>query len=258
MAKRTVRWMVVLAALVPLLGGWLAAQRALQKTHTPPAYCQPCLFYGGDFDALDAAANALINDNDSYINGKVYVPFTVPEQQKWEVTGLFVNLIDGSGGTAVPAKVKWEIRKGVVAGHAGTLLASGTANSSFGGNVDCAPIDSFCFALAMKGIKVSLPTGRYWLAVVPQCKKTSCDGQWYAMLDAEDHPPKNHFGPLEPWDDSFFSSRSIAGYFFAPTWGACAASGGIGCDRFSAGVLGNEGEKYGVGFLATQQMTADY
>jgi len=245
MAKRTVRWMVV-AALVPWLGGWLAG--APEKTHTPPAYCQPCLFYGGDFDAWGTGADALINDDDSSINGRVYVPFTVPKQQKWQVTGLFVDLIDGGGGTVVPARVKWEIREGVSAGHAGTLIASGKASSSFGGNVNCAPIDVFCFALVMKGIKVSLPSGRYWLAVVPQCRKASCDGQLYSLLDVEDHPPENRFGPLEPWDDSFFTSTSFSKPFFEPTWGASGICGGSGfCDRFSAGVIGSKARGCGVG-----------
>jgi hypothetical protein len=239
--KRIFYEMAFLSVLIPLLSVSLAARDTSQKTHTPPAYCEPCLFYGGDFDAWGTGADALINDNDSSINGEVYVPFTVPKQQKWQVTGLFVDLIDGAGGTVVPAKVKWEIRTSVSRGHGGTLVASGTASASFGGNVNCAPIDVLCFALVMKGINVALPSGRYWLAVVPQCKKTSCDGQLYALLDTEDLPPKNHFGPLEPWDDSFFSSTSFGGRFFEPTWGASGVCGDSGfCDRFSAGVLGTK------------------
>lgn len=237
MAKRIFRWMLFLAALIVLLCGFSATQVA---THTPPAYCQPCLFYGGDFDGWGSGADALTDDNDASFDGVVHVPFNVPEQQQWDVTGLFVNLVD-AGGTVVPAKVKWEIRKGVSAGHAGTLIASGTAQSSLGGDINCAPIDSFCFALVMKGIKVSLPSGRYWLAVVPQCRKSSCTGQWYSLLDAEDLPPKNRFGPLEPWDDSFFSSKSFGTHFFTPTWGSAGVCGNAGfCDRFSAGVLGTK------------------
>jgi hypothetical protein len=237
MLNRISCWIVLIAALVSL-GGLAAAQGTSRRKPTAPNYCNPCLFYGGDFDAVGSGEDALINDNDSSINGEVYVPFTVPKQQKWQVTGLFVNLIDGAG-TVVPATVKWEIRKGVSAGQGGTLVASGRANSSLGGNLNCTPIDLLCFALVMKGIKVSLPSGRYWLAVVPQCKKASCDGQLYYLLDAEDRPPRNHFGPLEPWDDSFFTSTSFNKPFFEPTWGASGTCGLAGeCDRFSAGVLG--------------------
>ncbi|GEM_PF-4488454 len=59
---------------------------------SPPPYCNPCLFYGGDFDPSGAFPNALDNQ-DSVIEGyaAVYVPFTVPPNQTWTVGGFFSN-----------------------------------------------------------------------------------------------------------------------------------------------------------------------
>ncbi len=238
MAKPIFRWMARLAALVTLLSASLVAQGPAHKTPTPPKYCSPCLFYGGDFDVNNSDENAVFNEVNSSADGEVYVPFHVPKQQKWRVTGLFVNLL--SETNIAPSQVSWEIRKGVEAGSGGTLIASGVANSSYGGQFNCGGIAVFCFGLVMKGIKVSLPSGRYWLAVVPQCKGSSCDGgNDYFLVDVEDVPPHNYVGPLEPWDDSFWSSKSYS-TFFDPTWGSSGACRGLGCDRFSAGVLGTK------------------
>jgi hypothetical protein len=59
---------------------------------TPPSYCQPCLFYGGDFDASNPAATALSN---GFVyedfSSATYVPFFVPEGEVWTVKGLFSN-----------------------------------------------------------------------------------------------------------------------------------------------------------------------
>jgi hypothetical protein len=61
-------------------------------TDSPPPYCNPCLFYGGDFDASGPTPNALSNE-DQYYSGfsAVYVPFAVPPTQTWIVAGLFSN-----------------------------------------------------------------------------------------------------------------------------------------------------------------------
>jgi hypothetical protein len=239
MTTKIFRCTLHLTLVVSLLGTWSLAQDATRQAPAPPKYCKPCLFYGGDFDANTSGADALLNVKSSSADGEVYVPFTVPQQQQWNVTGLFVNLLNAQS-TTVPSKVSWSIRKSVGAGKGGTVVASGTASSTFGGQFNCGGIAVLCFGLVMKGIKVSLPPGRYWLSVVPQCKGASCDGQGYFLADVEDRPPLNHVGPLEPWDDSFFSS-TVLGKHFAPTWGSSGVCGASGeCDRFSAGVLGTK------------------
>jgi len=242
MAKTILRWMMSLALMALLANLSLAAQDTAHKTPTPPKYCNPCLFYGGDFDVNNSAENGLLDGIGSTADGEVYVPFTVPKQQKWQVTGLFVTLISNDLNNAVPAQIKWEIRKHVATGRGGTLLASGITRATIAEVFDCdVPLDVPCAALGTNAIKVSLPSGRYWLAVVPLCegKGSNCDGDYYDLVDAEDRPPANHYGPLEPWDDSFWSSKS-SGAHFKPTWGGPGACQGVGCDRFSAGVLGTK------------------
>jgi hypothetical protein len=51
------------------------AQKAQEPT--PPSYCKPCLFYGGDFDIDGPSPNALTNqDALTCCNATVYVPFS--------------------------------------------------------------------------------------------------------------------------------------------------------------------------------------
>ena len=145
----------------------------------------------------------------------------MPKGQKWEVTGLFVNLIALSSVT--PANVRREIRTGVSTGSGGTLLASGKTRAILGGEFDCGQSWVFCEGVVMKKIKVPLRRGRYWLSVVPDCAGSGgCGNTQFYVADVEDNPPPNHFGPIEPWDDSFFSSKS-KGAYFEPTWGSSGA-----------------------------------
>src|SRR5579872_3998628 len=62
----------------------------------PPPYCSPCLFYGGDFDPANSAANGLEDDKVltwGLMPNVVYIPFDVPASQQWTVRGLFVNVL---------------------------------------------------------------------------------------------------------------------------------------------------------------------
>ncbi|HWY02474.1 MAG TPA: hypothetical protein VNX60_02305, partial [Candidatus Acidoferrum sp.] len=73
---------LLFVAGVSALSGVASAQTA-----TPPPYCRPCLFYGGDFDPSNPAANSL--QNGLLYHGSpaaVYVPFFVPSGQIWTVT----------------------------------------------------------------------------------------------------------------------------------------------------------------------------
>src|ERR1700730_10694814 len=59
---------------------------------TPPPYCHPCLFYGGDTDSLNPLSGQVHNrvtllEQD----GSVLVPFRVPAGQTWTITGVFSN-----------------------------------------------------------------------------------------------------------------------------------------------------------------------
>jgi hypothetical protein len=213
-----------------------AQESTLRAPHNaPPKYCKPCLFYAGDFDATNTAANGLYNENSSAQQGEAYVPFTVPRGKKWHVTGLAINLLGSD--SVIPSSVYWEIRTHMSSGVGGTLVASGTSSSTSPGQFNCGGIEVYCFTLLTKGVKATLPSGKYWLTSVPQCQNTDCDSVEYFLADVEDIPPHNYYGRLEPWDDSFFNSNTF-GYSYAPTWGPSGVCAGAGCDRFSAAVLG--------------------
>jgi hypothetical protein len=197
--------------------------------------CKPCLFYAGDFDQDNSAANGLFDGNTLSGDGEVYIPFRVPRRQKWHVLGLMLNVL-ASVNVMYPQQAYWEIRSGVRSGNGGALLASGTnpatllfGNCQFGLCPD---------TVVVSGIHLQLSHGEYWLMVQPPCTSSNdCQGALYYAEDVEDIPPPHHVGPLEPWDASFFSSTTF-NYSFAPTWGPNGACNGLGCDRFSAGVLG--------------------
>lgn len=207
------------------------------KPNKPPSYCEPCLFYGGDLDASAPNPNGLWNglrDTSVPVDGEVLVPFTVPKGQIWIVTGLFTNN-QSSVSVIDPQQANWSISKDVTGGSAGHTIASGTAHASY------TPTGrSFLwykeYTVLVKIKAVLLVPRTYWLTVVPLCTNpadSTCNLASYYESDAEDNPPLNYYGPLEPNDMSYFNSAYF-GYSSAPTWGGLWN----GCHRFSAGVLG--------------------
>ncbi|HWY55076.1 MAG TPA: hypothetical protein VNZ03_11470 [Terriglobales bacterium] len=219
------------------------------KTPTPPSFCKPCLWYAGDFNPDNSKANGVANEKDLTDSGSaVFVPFTVPKGKIWTITGAFgivlsqINVID-------PAQADWSFSKDVSTSKAGKLIKAGTSPAT-ATVLDCnKQIDLFCLGILVKGLSVSLKAGRYWLTVVPYCTNqndSACGSARYFLADVEDKPPLNHYGPKDVLDASYVTSKQF-GFFYAPTWGASGACGGIGCDMFSAGLLGTSkvDEKFG-------------
>jgi hypothetical protein len=216
-----------------------------------PAYS--CLFYGGDFlynPLLPSIANALANEDTVVIPGTPYgaatwVPFTVPAGETWNVLGLFSNNQATYGvldqGVEPTSAAYWSINEDVFAGNAGTVVASGTSaatstptgRAAFGLNE---------YTIEVTGLGVTLSSGTYWMAVIPICSNSAnpyCSGVFFESdVEYINTPPANAYGPAEPLDASFFDS-SYFGVTFEPTNGFVGACGGIGCDAFSAGVLGH-------------------
>jgi hypothetical protein len=214
-----------------------------------------CLFYGGDFiDNLvgPTVANGLANENTTLVSGSPYgaatwVPFTVPSGQTWSVTGLFSNnfmtygVLDQAPNQPTSAAY-WAIQEGVIAGNAGTTVASGTnaATSTATGRSSFGLQE---FTIQVTGLSVTLTAGTYWMAVVPMCTNTGdpyC-GEVGFLSDVEyiNTTAKNAVGS-EPQDAAYFDS-SYFGETYDPTNGPVGACAGLGCDSFSAGVLGHTG-----------------
>jgi hypothetical protein len=217
-----------------------------------------CLFYGGDFlyNPLypPFLPNGLANENTLFVPGDpygaaVWIPFTVPTGQTWNVKGLFTNNMSSYGvldqGTLPNAVAYWSINEEVFAGSPGVVVDSGTspATSTATGRAAFGLTE---FTVQVSGLSVTLTAGTYWLTVVPICTNSAnpyCDGVFF-VSDVEylNTTPTNAYGPAGLLDQSFFDS-SLFGVTFEPTNGPVGACGGSGCDAFSAGVLGTIAKK---------------
>jgi hypothetical protein len=151
-----------------------SANPPVNRSKTPPPYCKPCLFYGGDLDLNNSQADTFANENiipgNSPTLARIYSPFTVPKGQTWKVTGLLINSL--SYPTAPdPVLTPWEIRKGIplAGGSGGKLVAHGEAKvkmTATGRSINGTP--EFTFVVRWKK-PVILRAGKYWENVTPQC-----------------------------------------------------------------------------------------
>jgi hypothetical protein len=218
------------------------------KEPTPPAYCNPCLFYGGDFDANGPSPNVLLNQ-DALINGQavIYVPFAVPPNQVWTVTGLFSNDMVTRPDLS-PPQIQWSISTGISQGNAGTVIASGVTKASLTatGRTWNGLSEYTALGLLNADELVTLTPGHYWMTAVPVCTSNVpphylCGGATYYLSDVEDVPAPEAKG-FESTDESYWDAPGSTLYNFVETGGPTGIcnqeGGGGGCDKFSAGLLG--------------------
>jgi len=161
----------------------------------------------------------------------VLIPFDVPKMQQWKAIGLFtndlsnVNLID-------PELAVWSISTGVTQSNCGTTLASGNSRATFRPTGR----STFGFTEYTTLVKIKaahLKPGRYWLTTVPECTKSSnCTSARYFATEFAGKPV-DPFGPPEPCNLSYFSSKTLQE-------NCTLVTGNKGCNRFSAGVLGTK------------------
>jgi hypothetical protein len=218
------------AVLLVLLHASALAQNA--KPPKPPHYCNPCLFYGGDYSNIQNA-QGISNEKDLLVaDSQVLVPFDVPKTQRWDAIGLFTNDVS-TVGLIDPAQAVWSISTDVTQGSCGTALASGNSRATF------KPTGRSEFGLneyttLVKIKTVHLKPRRYWLATVPECTNTndsSCGSARYFASEFSGKP-LHPFGPPEPCNLSYFTSKTFGQN--------CTLITGKGCNRSSAGVLGTK------------------
>jgi hypothetical protein len=200
----------------------------------PPTYCQPCLYYSGDFNPTGANPDGLANENDVVVSlSQIYTPFVVPSGKKWHVQRLFVNSLAVTG-TQDPLTTGWSIWTNVASGQPGTLVAAGAGKGkitptgrTFAGYTE--------YTTSVKAA-VTLPCGTYWVNVMPQCTNdsdTDCTGQRVFESDVTDASPAEHYGSANVLGESFIFSN-LFGYDWSPT-----TSNGSYFTLFSFGVKGN-------------------
>ena len=213
-----------------------------------PCILNSCLLYAGDFDAAGQNPNGLWNGTNTLFNitGTVYIPITIPKKFKgakgktdWQVGGLFVNTLAEDLGLGIGVNsVSWSIVQGTVAeggnpnGNQVKTICSGT------GMPTVTPTGRSGFGLPEVTILITgiscpiLENGSYWMTLVPTSPAIMF------LSDVEDNSPTNIQGPgTEPADLSFFVSSFFGFPNFANTTDI-AVCGNIGCDSFSAGVVG--------------------
>jgi hypothetical protein len=206
-----------------------------------------CVFYAGDFDPAGPNPNGLWNSNNTLfgLTGTVYVPFTVPKKFKgakgktdWSVQGIFMNeqMLDETGAGYAVSSVDWSIVQGVNSGGnpsggqvkticsgTGTPTLTPTGRIAFGLYIE--------YTILVTGVSCpTLEAGTYWMTALP----TTLDLAY--LSDVEDNTPANAQGPgTEPIDLSYFYAPEFGASSFQLTTTSC---GSIGCDAFSAGVVG--------------------
>ena len=133
------------------------------------------LWYNGNYDLNDAATNennVPINIGGTYKleQALVYDNFVVPVGLNYVLTSVFSN--NQIAYSATPTTATWQIRTGLSAGKAGTLVASGDTaatetleTSSNASNANNYLYNEYQISAAVTG--VTLPPGTYWLAVAP-------------------------------------------------------------------------------------------
>ena len=237
-----------LLALACLLPSGLSGKGQLHARANggPPPYCNPCLFYGGNFDPDGPSPNALLNQNAYFLgNAAVYVPFAVPPNQTWTVGGFFSNNLS-SNAKLNPPQIEWSVSTGISQGNAGTVVASGTSQATLtptGRSWD-GMNEYTVLGRLNPGQVFTLTPGHYWMTAAPVCTNSGpggCEGVTFLMSDVEDVPPPQAKG-FESLDESYWNVPGSTVYNFAETGGPngiCSQpGGGSGCDKFSAGLLG--------------------
>jgi len=255
MFKKMFGFSALLAAILCLSTAGQAQQKymGLAQAGAPPVGTEepcilnPCLMYAGDFDFNGQNPNGLWNGTNSVFNitGTVYIPVFVPKKFKgakgktdWAVQGLFVNTLMEDVGLGIGvSSVSWSIVQGVAengnpTGGQVKTICSGTGVPSV------VPTGRSGFGLPEVTILLTgvncpiLENGSYWMTFVPTTVAIPF------LSDVEDNSPANIQGPgSEPTDLSFFVSSFFGVPNFANTTDAVVC-GTLGCDAFSAGVVG--------------------
>lgn len=205
----------------------------------PPTNCNPCLFYGGDWDPNSQWVAYFNGTNTAGLDATVYVPFTVPAGQTWKINSMFTQNLDQNGtGKIDPAIAPWDIRQGVSEGVSGTSVASGSSPAKYVPTGRNYQNFYFEYTAQVKMPVTTIPSGSYWMAVTPQCTNTNdaaCSSANYYINDTISRT--NHFGPAEPKNMSFHNGPA-----FGLNWTNVCNEGypPPACSVMSAGIAGKK------------------
>jgi hypothetical protein len=167
---------------------------SLSHAQGPPSLCEPCLFYGGDYNPNDPNSDAFPDENTlTHPNSETYGAVLIPRGHAVSVEGILFQIQFLEQNTVLdPNGATWEIRTGVKDGSGGTVIASGhgrVAKEATGRTGS-----GFEYTIRVKlDPPVQLTGGGagtiYWLNLTPQCTHESdplCTGNTYAVSNTTD------------------------------------------------------------------------
>ena len=251
MANKLVCLIAVLAVLAFLFTGLAAAQNPAPtetihqqgltgtgssngRSHIPPS----TVFYGGDGNPTNPNADGLWANDSSYfgLSGSVYSPFIIPKTSKWNVSGLYTNVlyypttptVDGAAWAivSVDKSTTPPLATTVCSGVDSSPVLTDTGRLYFGF------YEEFTTAVAVGGCTLRGGSNKagteYWESVTLQ---TSVYQLAYES-NVPDVPPPFSIGTPEPTDDSYFYGPQ----FGAPVFVNANTQGPF--HVFSAGVVG--------------------
>jgi hypothetical protein len=208
---------------------------------TPPALCDPCLFYGGDLNESSPNAAGLSDENTLLVDGSsTYGNFNVPSGMTVTVTGILFNV--QADANFDPLTGSYDIRQGVSEGDGGTDLASGsgaiavaTTGRSFLG------LSEFSLAINLT-TPLTLGAGNYWFNLTANCTNGSIDGSCSVgrMYVSNVNGRTDSVHGAGEGNGQMFLNSVYFGYTFA-NW--CDSEFGLNarqCNSLSFGVMGYE------------------
>jgi hypothetical protein len=264
MSKKVLLSLALITALALVTGSAFAQSPAIRSigrgvsTHSDgvgaaPAYCHPCLFYGGDWNSASTDWVLFATGNVPTFGGPIdfFSSFAVPANKTWTVTGLFANVGFININKLDPTKTLWSINRGMKAGNKGTVVSHGMANAAIkatGRTADSGAGPVVEYTVRVAGLHVpALKHALYFEEVQPNCSNTSDQACGSALFyesdtfdDTETKQGANHFGPPQAKGQNFQNSAAF-GYNYQQINEAYCSNFGfpaIACDWISAGVIG--------------------
>jgi hypothetical protein len=215
------------------------AETKLAPPGTPPTYCSPCLFYGGDLNTTDSNAAGLSDENTLLVLGSsTYTAYDVPNGVTAGVTGILVNV--QASVNFDPQTAAYDVRTGISEGNGGTSIASGT------GSILVASTGRNFIGLNEYTVYVHLPStlflseGEYWFNVTPQCTNGATDGSCYEgriFISNTTQDTNGVYANAQPAGSIYLNSS-----YFGFTWANwCDSSLGLNSSQCRAASFGLTG-----------------
>jgi hypothetical protein len=206
----------------------------------PPTLCDPCIFYGGDFNPFDQNAVGYSDENTLLIPASsTYGNFNVFSGSTVTVTGIVFNV--QADANFDPLTASYDVRTGVTEGNGGTSIASGTVNATVAATGrNFFGLNEYTVAVGLSA-PLAIGPGAYWFNVTPSCTNGAQDGSCSVgrfFVSNSTQRTNNVFGGAQGNYQMFFNSA-----FFGFTWANwCDPSLGLRpnqCDALSFGLMGS-------------------